>query len=629
MRKLVIALMIAAAASIPLRATAQEGGGGTRSIFTLGAGSRAIAMGGAFSAAGDDASALYYNPAALKLNQAPTLMASHIQLFSGFSDATYDFLGLVYPTLGAGAFGVGILTAGTGAIRGFDEFSVETGEFSYRESQGILSYAFDVPWRFAGLFSVGTSVKILSQRVGEFADTGTGVDLGLLYRQNWIEGLILGVNLQDIAGASTKLVSESDKVYRTLMLGLGYRRAFSAGSALTLAVQMDMPEKADRAFRAGAEYSHKRMLSIRLGYDSDQITAGVGFGWRGYTVDYGYFSRQEAGSSHPMTVTAVIGAPLAEKISRREEQRRADEQRRLAEIFARRVAEHIDAAQRYRAEGRLENALDEAKVALEFEPGNEQAAALLEQIGGEILAEQEERARAAGTELLVNQHFGLGLKYYSSNEYILARAEWRNVLELDPGNARALDYLERTEARLAEEVEQHVQAALDNEGRGRLSAALSEWNIVRMIDPGNEQAAAAIERISRSMEALDRDLRDASHRLQVIELFEQAAAAFGAGRYEESAVLLRRVLERQPDHEEAMDLLRRAQRRMTPLTDEEKEQVRRLYIEGMTHFAKKDYLSAIAAWNSILEIDPENGSVIRNIEEARQRLRKLGPAEDE
>ena len=88
MKKLIVAVSVACALSVAAGcAAAQDGSGGTRSVFSIGAGSRAIALGGAFSAIGDDASVLYYNPAALRLCRYPGVVLNHIQLFSGFSDA--------------------------------------------------------------------------------------------------------------------------------------------------------------------------------------------------------------------------------------------------------------------------------------------------------------------------------------------------------------------------------------------------------------------------------------------------------------------------------------------------------------------------------------------------------------
>lgn len=608
----------------------QDGSGGTRSVFTLGAGSRAIAMGGAFSAIGDDPSVLYYNPAALRLNRYLSITFNHIQLFSGFSDASYDFLGAVYPTLGAGSIGVGVMTAGTGSIRQFDEFSIELGEISYRESQIVLGYAFDMPWwKFLGEFTFGSSAKILIQRVGENSDTGTGLDFGFLYHPPVLKDIVIGCNLQDIVGAETKLVAVSEKVDRTIMLGAGYSYLFDNGSALTLALQMDMPERADNDFRLGAEYRYKNMIFVRLGYDSEQVTGGIGLAWNAFQVDYGYFGRAEAGSSHPVSLSAHIGSSVEDRIRILEERRALEEEARLQRLFSERVSSHILAAQEYRSEGELEKALDELKIVLEYDPANGAAAETLDVVRNAILREQERRTEDAEKSILINQHFNLGLKYYSNNEYVLARAEWQNVLALDPANEQAGDYLERTEGKLNEQLDQHRRRARELERTGRHADALGEWNMVLVIDPESVEARNAIDRIGVRLEELSKDFNETSMRLEVIELFQDAVTAFGAGEYERAIELLNDLLSRQPDHPEAIQLLRRVERRITPLTEVQKEEVKRLYIAGMKYFSQNNYAAAIREWRKILAIDPDNESVKKNIEEVENRLKKIEAPETE
>lgn len=603
-------------------AHAQDGGGGTRSIFTIGAGSRAIAMGGSFVALGDDPSALYYNPAALRANRHFGIMLNHIQLFSGFSDASYDFLGIVYPTLSVGSVGLGFMTAGTGGIREFDEYSRELGEISYRESQAMLAYGVDLPWNLLGRLTLGSSIKLLHQRVGDYSDTGSGIDIGLLYRTKYIEGFTIGANLQDIVGAETKLQEVSEKVDRTMMLGAGYSRRFENGSILNLTAQYDNPERADNDMRFGAEFIFKDLLGVRLGYDSEQITAGIGLAWRGYQVDYGYFSRTDAGSSHPISLSARLGASIDEKEMVREERLMRESEERIQQIFAQRVSRHIDAAERFRAEGSLDQALDELKVAREYDPTNEDIADRIESIQQEILDQQSARTRESEKALLSNQHYQLGLNYYSDNEYVLARAEWRNVLDIDPENESARDYLSRTEDKINEQITQHIGRARELERSGELAGALSEWNLVRMLDPEHADASAAVERLGGRLEAMRRSYRSASRRLELVDLYETSLTAYTEGRYEDAKSTLEELLRLDPGHEEAHNLMLRVERRMTPLTDEEKEEIKRLYMSGTKFYIQGNYAAAVDEWLKILDIDPDNESVLKNIEEARRRLGK-------
>ncbi|RKZ06858.1 hypothetical protein DRQ05_04075 [bacterium] len=602
---------------------ADEGSGGTGSIFRIGAGSRAISLGGAFTAVGDDPSVLFYNPAALRLNKYPRVMLNHIQLFSNFSDAAYDFAGIVYPSARAGAIGLGFLTVGTGGIRAFDEFSRETGEISYRESEGILSYAVKLPWDYFGHFTVGSSIKVLNQRVGDYSDTGTGLDIGFLYEPPYIEHLILGCNLQDIIGAETKLVSVSERVDRTLMFGAGYRYVFSNGSSLILSSQLNAPKRDDKEIRFGAEFIFKNMFAVRFGYDSEQITAGLGFGLRGFQLDYGYFSRQDVGASHPITLSANIGSSVDERLRLAEERKKREEEEYVRKVFATKVSKHIEEARKLSASDEFENALDELKIALEYDPNNKEAKRLLDDVKKKIISLQEERTKTQEKAILINQHFKLGLKYYSSNDYLLAKAEWKNVLELDPQNKKAKEYLDKTVAKLNEQISIHRLKALELEKRGKLTAALSEWNLIKMLEPENAEAKDSIERITVKLDKLRKQYKVTAEKLKAVQLFEEAAKAFGEGRYNRSIDLLRELLLLDPQHVEARKLMARAKRKITPLTDEEKQRIKQLYIAGMKSFTQDRYEEAIAQWRKILLIDPDNESVIENIKEARDRLSRM------
>jgi tetratricopeptide (TPR) repeat protein len=411
------------------------------------------------------------------------------------------------------------------------------------------------------------------------------------------------------------------------MVGAGYTYPFANGSALSLALQMNAPQRDKKEFRFGAEYLFKQLLSVRVGFDSDKITAGLGVAWRGFSVDYGYFSRDDAGSSHPVSLSARLGSSIDERLATRERERIREEEKRITQIFARRIAGHISDAERYRKEGASGKALDELKIALEYDPTNAAVADTLAVVERTILREEEARTQNAEKAALLSQHFRLGLEYYSKDDYVLSRAEWRNVLELDPANEKAREYLGKTEEKLKALADAHRNQALDLERRGELAAALGEWNVVRTLDPESAEAKRASDRINARLTEISRDYTETSKKLKVMELFDGAVKAFGDGRYAETTRQLGELLRIEPTHQEARKLLFRAQRRMTPLTDKEKEQVRALYIEGMKFFTQNEYAKAIERWKKILDIDPDNESVSKNIGEAEKRLQNAGSAE--
>jgi cytochrome c-type biogenesis protein CcmH/NrfG len=47
----------------------------------------------------------------------------------------------------------------------------------------------------------------------------------------------------------------------------------------------------------------------------------------------------------------------------------------------------------------------------------------------------------------------------------------------------------------------------------------------------------------------------------------------------------------------------------------------------MKSFTKNDYAKAVEEWRKILDIDPDNESVMKNIEEAQRRLQNAGGPE--
>jgi tetratricopeptide (TPR) repeat protein len=558
----------------------------------------------------------------LKNVQRMQFMAMYMPLYGDFTDATYTYFGLVYPTLSAGAFGVGYMGVGT-TFEGYDEISRPTGESNYSESQILISYAAErhFGWLFGNL-GVGANFKISRQTVDPFSSTAPGVDLGFRYIPDGAKSLVFGVNVQDLAGAQYKLDLEEDTVDRTILMGVGYTKRFDNGSAMRLMLQYDSPERADARFHAGAEYAFSKFLALRAGFDDDTATFGLGVGAFDYGLDIAYYSKDEAGSTQAYAFTGAWGQTLDEK---REEiaRSRAEEERLLIQkTFDARVQAMRKRANEMEAQGDYSGALAQWQVVLEFVPDDPEAAAAAAEARERLLQEQAAAVRDVENQAVIRTRFAAGLDRYNEGDYVGARAEWNSILAIDPEHTGAKDYLGRTNQKIDEAVRGNRASAKRLEGEGRLTEAIAEWNNVQQYRPDDPEARAAVTRLRGRIESMSQDYSATQKKLRIVTLYNDALQAYNAGRYDDTMRDLRELLSLQPDHADAKKLMTMTKRRTTPLTDVEKTRIRELYLAGMQHFSKDEYAQAIAQWQKILDIDPTNESVARSIEEAQERLRK-------
>jgi tetratricopeptide (TPR) repeat protein len=604
----------------PLVAHAQDGG--TESVFKLGAGARGIGLGRAFVSLADDASAVYWNPAALKNVQRMQFMAMYMPLYGDFTGATYTYFGFVYPTLSAGAFGVGYMGVGT-TFDSYDEFSRPTGEGNASESQFLISYAAErhFGWLF-GHLAAGANFKISRQTVDPYSSTAPGVDLGFRYIPDGAKSLVIGLNFQDISGAQYKLNLDEDTVDRTIMMGAGYTKHFNNGSAMRLMLQYDMPERADGSFHAGAEYAFSKFLALRAGLDDGTATFGLGVGAFNYGIDMAYYSKDGAGSTQAYAFTGAWGQTLDEKREEIAKQRAEEERALIQKTFDTRVQGMRKRAQEMETAGDYSGALAQWQVVLEFVPDDPEATAAAAAARERLVAEQAAAVRDVENQAIIRTRFAAGLDRYNERDFVGARTEWNAILAIDPQNEGAHDYLAKTNVKIDEIVRGHQASATRLETEGRLTEAIAEWNNVQQYHPDDPQAKAAIARIKTRIESMSQDYSATQRKLRIVTLYNDALTAYNAGRYPDAMTNLRELLTLQPDHADAKKLMTLTKRRTTPLTDTEKARIRELYLAGMQHFSKDDYKAAIVEWQKILEIDPTNESVARSIEEAQERLRK-------
>jgi tetratricopeptide (TPR) repeat protein len=620
-RRLTISVCVIATVLAPAIVRAQDGG--TVSPFSLGAGSRSIGVGRAFVTNVDDASAPYWNPAALKNVQSMQFTAMYMPLYGDWFGADYTYFGFVYPTLSAGAFGLGYVRVGT-TFDLYDEASRPGGEGNYSESQLLVSYAAQrhVRW-FFGTMAAGASFKINRQTVDPFSSTAPGVDIGFHYTPDAFPAFAMGLNLQDIVGAQYKLDIQDDTVDRTILAGAGYTKTFESGAALRLMMQYDKPERADSKFHVGAEYMFTKYISLRAGFDDGTATFGLGVGVSDYGLDYAFYSKSDAGSTQAFTFNARIGSTLDERRAAIEEQRAQDEKALIRRSFETRIAAARTKAKQLEAEGDYSGALNQWQIALDYVPDDPEALRGAASAREQVLAQQAAQVRDVENQAVVRTRFAAGLDRFNEKNWLAARTEWQAILAIDPQHEGARSYLAQTQKEIDDQVAIHMARANQLERDNRLTEAIGEWNNVQQYNPDDPAAKAAVTRIRARIESMSQDYAATQRKLRIVTLYNDALKMYNDGNYTGAMTNLGELLSLQPDHADARKLQALAKRRTTPLTDTEKSKIRELYLAGMQYFSKDEYEKAITEWEKILEIDPTNTSVQRSIDEARERLRKV------
>ena len=620
----ILAIAACVAGATPV---ASQPRGGTEGNLALGVGSRSIALGGAALARLDDASALYWNPAGLAALERGDLVLMHATL--GFGDASQTYLGIAYPTFGAGSFGLGWARLATGGIDAYDEASTPQGQIEFAESAFLFGYA--ARPHLGGLgrsLSIGLTGKVLTQDLGEYAATSGGLDLGLTWSPVRHSDLAIAAVWQDALAPRPRLDRDADPIPSTLRLAGSYRLVMSPELALDLHGGADYLSTLGWSPRFGIECSYRGALRLRFGGSRYGTSFGVGIGWSRFGLDYAYVSQAGEGT-HPVSLGAGWGRSQPERLAAQA----AEHERELRARLQERLESRLETAQAAYDRGDYAAALDEWKLVAGLDPSEDRAQRGMQAASTKLAAQQARSLADQSAAAERAAQFALALKYYTASEYALAGNVWRDVLVQDPDNAEAARYLAKSEEALREQVRQRAAQARRYERSGDWVSALATWTQVRMADPEHPELEPGLERCRTALVRQATPPRPARTAPAAAPaparpnggqaLYGEALALYSAGELERALPLLREVRRIDPANTAASELLAKTEQQLRPLGPEERARVRELYLRGMSFFTADQFEKAIAEWTKILALDPTNTSIYQNIEDARARLRAL------
>jgi len=345
---------------------------GTRSIFASGAGSRALALGGAYSALGGG----------LAGTERIAIEVTH----TGYYDLGLEesFGAVALPSWRWGVAGLSVHHLGiTGIERRDDQNVVVDPGLTSSETEITLAYG----RRVGDAFALGGGVKLQRQTLAGLSGSGLGADLGLTLRPcvalkrgaPWAQRLAWGLSARNVIEPSLRLDQDWVPDPLTVRSGLAYEQPVSTRATLRGALDVEKPRDGGARLHGGIEIDLRGLIALRGGINQGHLTAGSSVGVRGLSVDY-VFEDRGVDAVHRIGLSHAFGATVVE---RRQASLAAEEraiQGRLDTAFQKREADQLESllagAEARRAAGDLDGALDQLALLATLAPGNDRGAAL-------------------------------------------------------------------------------------------------------------------------------------------------------------------------------------------------------------------------------------------------------------
>lgn len=289
-------------------------GATTAQFLRLGAGARATAMGEAYSTVADEASALYWNPAAMIQVEKRSVTLMHAAYLDSVS---YDYGAFAHNVGGAGVWGIGFQRLSAGKIMETDQAGVEAGTFQPVDLAISAGYAYELDYAgaygpFDALqgFSIGVAAKFVRTKVALSGQTAAA-DLGILSPKLADGRLRLSGTVQNLGGR-IKLDQEGNDLPLVVKAGASFKATDRWLFALDLASPRDNAPYA----ALGTEYrlpaGRDLALAGRLGFNSrtvgdvDGVTglsAGFGIAFQRSSLDYSFVPFGSVGQAHRISLT--------------------------------------------------------------------------------------------------------------------------------------------------------------------------------------------------------------------------------------------------------------------------------------------------------------------------------------
>lgn len=287
--------------SVSQSASAAGDPGDAGALFLrVGMGARAASMGDGYAGVAEDASSVYWNPAAMAAVLGTNIQFTHDEYMVS---ARLEQIALTHETR-YGTLGLSFTGMYMDDMERREDVPTEIplGNFSVYDASFAVGFArYILPNT-----SLGATVKPVYQKIDTWSASGWAFDIGLFHVAR-INGLKLAAVAGNV-GAPMKFIDEEYALPRYMKVGGAYERETAVlRGRLLLTLDGVWVNDGGPKQHLGAEYMYQRTLALRAGYkagyDSYGGTFGAGILYKSLQIDYAFLLvKNDLGDNHRISL---------------------------------------------------------------------------------------------------------------------------------------------------------------------------------------------------------------------------------------------------------------------------------------------------------------------------------------
>jgi len=293
-------------------------------FLEIGIGVRAAGIGGAYTAAGEDASAFWWNPASVAWDNVPQVYLMHSAMYANMYQLdAIAYKDKLWGTYLSGSFmrlatdqipfthDDGFYDYGLDGIPGTGDSCEANGVWDPGEpvdataidmrSEGDYVIVGGIAIPVSKTIAWGISGKILHQNIGGYTNIGFGADVGVRYRPTCC--LVFGLSVLDVTGTHLSWsTGYSESKLPSLRTGAAYNIPLNKNKTISLLAACDLEMRFEGASEnstlsidpisidthLGIELDLWKHFFPRIGVDRDDFTTGAGLKISRFGLDYAF-----------------------------------------------------------------------------------------------------------------------------------------------------------------------------------------------------------------------------------------------------------------------------------------------------------------------------------------------------